>query len=74
MRSSHSSNRSNPDALAALAREAVRQPPVAGEMGWLLAVLAAFVLIHVIAGTLGSRASANETTDSELPATSSLYD
>jgi hypothetical protein len=69
-----SSHRSNPDALAALAREAVRQPPVAVEMGWLFVALAAFVLIHVIAGTLGSRAYANETTDSGLPVTSSLYD
>jgi hypothetical protein len=50
------------------------QPPAAGELGWLLAVAAAFFLIHIVAGTIRSPASSNETTSSGQEAISSLYD
>jgi hypothetical protein len=43
-------------------------------MGWLLAAIAAFVLFHIVAGTLDSPASEKETPPSGLEAISSLYD
>jgi hypothetical protein len=65
---------SNPDAPVRPARKSVGQQHVAGEMGWLLAAIAAFVLIHIVAGTLDSPASEKETPPSGLEAISSLYD
>jgi hypothetical protein len=48
------------------------QLPARNEMGWLVAVAAAFLIIHIVAGTNWLRASANETTTYQ--AISSLYD
>ncbi|MEH2495604.1 hypothetical protein V1294_002083 [Bradyrhizobium sp. AZCC 1678] len=48
------------------------QPSARNEMGWLVAVAAAFLIIHIVAGTIWLRASVNETTASQ--AISSLYD
>ncbi|WP_283811544.1 hypothetical protein [Bradyrhizobium betae] len=43
-------------------------------MGWLLAVALAFLVIHIVAGTIWMRASANETTPSRPDVVSSSYD
>jgi hypothetical protein len=43
-------------------------------MGWLLAVALAFLLVHIVAGTICLRASANETAPSRDEAISPLYD
>lgn len=44
------------------------------EMGWLVAVTLAFLVIHIVAGTIWMRASANETTPSRPDVISSSYD
>jgi hypothetical protein len=44
------------------------------EMGWLVAVALAFLVIHVVAGTIWLRASANETTTSRQEEISPLHD
>jgi hypothetical protein len=45
-----------------------------GEMGWLVAVAVAFIIIHIAAGTIWLRASADGATTSRRDAVSSLYD
>lgn len=50
------------------------RPPVRDEMGWLMAVAAAFLLTHVVALTIWGRASVNETVAPEQAAISSLRD
>jgi hypothetical protein len=57
----------------AQARLAARLP-APNWMGWPVAVAVAFLVIHVIAGTIWLRASANEATTSRQEAISSLYD
>jgi hypothetical protein len=49
------------------------QLPATSEMGWLVAVALAFLLIHIAAG-IWLRAPANEATTSGHEALSSLYD
>jgi hypothetical protein len=48
--------------------------PARDEMGWLMAVAAAFLLTHVVALTICGRASANEPAAPEQAAISSLRD
>jgi hypothetical protein len=55
------------------ARLAAR-PRARNEIGWLVAVALAFLVIHIVAGTLWMRASANETTPSPPDVISSSYD
>jgi hypothetical protein len=43
-------------------------------MGWLVAVAVAFIIIHIAAGTIWLRASADGATTSRHDAVSSLYD
>jgi len=57
----------------AQAKSAARLP-APSEMGWLVAVAAAFLMIHIVAGTTWLCASANEATTSRHQAISSLYD
>jgi hypothetical protein len=45
-----------------------------GETGWLVAVALAFLLVHIVAGTICLRASANEAAPSRDEAASRLYD
>ncbi len=71
---SHLPTGSAPNTAIRPPKRAVDQPPAAGEMRWVLAIAAAFFLIHIVAGTIRSQASANETTSSEHEAISSLYD
>jgi hypothetical protein len=52
----------------------VARPPARNEMGWLVAVALAFLVIHIVAGTIWMRASANETTTSRPEVISSSYD
>jgi hypothetical protein len=47
--------------------------PAPGEIGWLVAVAVAFITIHIVAGTIRLRASANEATTSRYEV-SPLYD
>ena len=48
--------------------------PASRETGWLVAVALAFLLVHIAAGTICLRASANETAPSRDEAISPLYD
>ncbi len=48
----------NPPAEARL----TASPPTRSEMGWLVAVAVAFLIVHIVAGTIWMRASANEGT------------
>jgi hypothetical protein len=48
--------------------------PAPSEMGWLVAVAVGFIIVHIVAGTIWLRASANETATSRHEPTSSLYD
>ena len=48
--------------------------PAPGEFGWLVVVAVAFIIIHIAAGTIWLRASANEATASRYQAISPLYD
>jgi hypothetical protein len=50
------------------------QLPAPGETGWLVAVALAFLLVHIVAGTICLRASANEAAPSRDEAASRLYD
>ncbi|WBL82197.1 hypothetical protein I3J27_17840 [Bradyrhizobium xenonodulans] len=52
----------------------VARSPARNEMGWLMAVALAFLVIHIVAGTIWMRASANETTTSRSDVISSSYD
>jgi hypothetical protein len=54
----------------------VARPPARNEMGWLVAVALAlaFLVIHIVAGTIWMRASANETTTSRPEVISLSYD
>jgi hypothetical protein len=63
-----------PDTPIRPGKEMAGQPPAAGEIGWLLAVAAAFFLIHIVAGIIRSPASSSETTSSGQEVISSLYD
>jgi hypothetical protein len=56
------------------AKQPIGQPSAVVEMGWLLAVAATFFLIHIVAGTTASSASANQTINSEFEAISAFYD
>jgi hypothetical protein len=71
---SHLPAGSNHRAPIRSARRAVGQPLSAGEMGLLLAIAAAFFLIHIVAGTITPPASGNESAISGREATSSSYD
>ena len=71
---SHLPTGSAPDSSVRSAKKAVGQPPAAGEMGWLLAVAAAFLMIHIVAGTIRAQASATEPTRSGYEAISALND
>ena len=48
--------------------------PAPSETGWLVAVAVGFIIVHIVAGTIWLRASANETAASRREPTSSLYD
>ena len=50
------------------------QPPARNEMGWLVAVAVAFLTVHIVAGTIWMRASANEAVPTGHEAISPLYD
>jgi hypothetical protein len=52
----------------------VARRPARNELGWLVAVALAFLVVHIVAGTIWMRASANETTPSRSDAISSSYD
>lgn len=57
----------------AQARSVARRP-ARNEMGWLVAVALAFLLIHIVAGAIWMRASAKEATTSRSDVISSSYD
>ena len=50
------------------------RPPATGEMGWLVAVALAFLLVHIAAGTIWGRTSAKEATTTGQEALSSFDD
>jgi hypothetical protein len=50
------------------------QLPAPGGMGWLAAVALGFIVIHVVAGAISLRASANGDTVARPEAVSPLYD
>lgn len=50
------------------------QPPSQNEMGWLVAAALAFLVAHIVALTIWTRASATESGASGQEAISSLYD
>jgi len=50
------------------------QLPASSEMGWLAAVAVAFLLIHVLAGTIWMHAAADDATTSRDQAISAAYD
>jgi hypothetical protein len=52
----------NKAAQAGLAQRLTRRSPERGEMRWLLAVAAAFLVVHIVAMVIWGRASASETT------------
>lgn len=52
----------------------VARHPARNEMGRLVVMALAFLLIHIVAGTIWMRASANETTTSGSDVISSSYD
>jgi hypothetical protein len=56
------------------AQARLAQFPAQGEMGWLVAVAVAFIIIHIAAGAIWLRAPADVVITSPPDAVSSLYD
>lgn len=70
---SHLSTRQGPNAQTGLVKQKAGRPHT-GETGWLLAIVAAFLFAHIVAGTICSRVFLNDSTSSPQADASSSYD